>query len=165
MDQAKFEAAVKAAGGKIGFLNKGFYYQILATLPEGERIIAAGECIDGKGPGAIIVTDRNFYTAKGTGMLSAARVTIPLDKISSFSRSSAFGNELRIAEGTVNHAFPQVSNLDGIIAAIQPAKATPQGAAASPDPAAELRKYKALLDDGVITQDDFDKKKAALLGL
>jgi hypothetical protein len=33
------------------------------------------------------------------------------------------------------------------------------------DVADELRKLKSLLDDGVITQDDFDKKKAQLLGI
>ena len=29
----------------------------------------------------------------------------------------------------------------------------------------ELRKYKALLDDGIITQEDFEKKKKQLLKL
>lgn len=33
------------------------------------------------------------------------------------------------------------------------------------DVAAELRKYKALLDDGIITQEEFDAKKKQLLGL
>jgi hypothetical protein len=164
MDNNEFEAAIKAAGGKPGFLNKGFYNQIMTSLTAGERITAAGECIDGKGSGALIVTDRAFYAAKGTGMLSSSRTVIALDKISSVSRSSGFSNELIIAEGTINHTFPQVSNLDRIMAAIQSGKATPTVSPAQ-DPAAELRKYKALLDDGIITQEDFDKKKAALLGL
>ena len=168
MNNNEFESAVKAAGGKPGFLNKGFYNQLMALIPDEEKIVSAGECIDGKGPGAIIVTDRNFYAAKGTGMLSAMKVTIPLGRISSFASSGGFSRELRIAEGTVNHAFPQVSNEEGIMAAIRSGQSAPQTVpAASPaqDPAAELRKYKALLDDGVITQEDFDKKKAALLGL
>lgn len=33
------------------------------------------------------------------------------------------------------------------------------------DPAEELRKYKTLLDDGIITQEDYDAKKKQLLGL
>lgn len=37
--------------------------------------------------------------------------------------------------------------------------------AAAPDPASELRKYKAMLDEGLITQQDFDAKKKQLLGL
>ena len=32
-------------------------------------------------------------------------------------------------------------------------------------PADELRKYKELLDDGIITQDEFDAKKKQILGL
>lgn len=35
----------------------------------------------------------------------------------------------------------------------------------SVDPYEEIRKFKALLDDGIITQEDFDKKKKELLGL
>ena len=34
-----------------------------------------------------------------------------------------------------------------------------------PDPTEELRKYKSLLDDGIITQEDFDAKKKQLLGI
>ena len=33
------------------------------------------------------------------------------------------------------------------------------------DPYEEIRKFKALLDDGIISQEDFDKKKKELLGL
>lgn len=40
-----------------------------------------------------------------------------------------------------------------------------QIAAPAPDPAEELRKYKALLDEGVITQQEFDAKKKQLLAL
>ena len=35
----------------------------------------------------------------------------------------------------------------------------------SVDPYEEIRKFKALLDDGIISQEDFDKKKKELLGL
>ena len=33
------------------------------------------------------------------------------------------------------------------------------------DPVAEIRRYKALLDDGIITQEEFDKKKQQLLSI
>ena len=36
---------------------------------------------------------------------------------------------------------------------------------AEPDVASDLRKFKALLDDGIITEDEFLKKKQQLLGL
>ena len=42
-----------------------------------------------------------------------------------------------------------------------PAKATSTPAT---DPTIELRKYKALLDDGIITQEEFNKKKKEILG-
>ena len=35
----------------------------------------------------------------------------------------------------------------------------------APDPTEELRKYKALLDEGVITPEDYEDKKKQLLGL
>ncbi|WP_191985901.1 SHOCT domain-containing protein [Levilactobacillus lindianensis] len=43
----------------------------------------------------------------------------------------------------------------------------PQAAVASPtqDPVDEIRKFKGLLDDGIITQEEFDTKKKQLLGL
>ncbi|HAH94421.1 MAG TPA: SHOCT domain-containing protein, partial [Dielma fastidiosa] len=33
------------------------------------------------------------------------------------------------------------------------------------DPTEQLRKYKSLLDDGIITQEEFDSKKKQILGL
>ncbi len=33
------------------------------------------------------------------------------------------------------------------------------------DPATEIKKYKELLDDGIITEEEFDKKKKELLGI
>lgn len=45
------------------------------------------------------------------------------------------------------------------------AKSTPQKNSKQSSPYDELRELKSLLDDGVITQDDFDKKKKEILGL
>lgn len=59
-------------------------------------------------------------------------------------------------------------NVDVAAAATTPQPVTiprPEPKPVSPDPATELRKYKQLLDDGVITQEDFDQKKKQLLGL
>lgn len=33
------------------------------------------------------------------------------------------------------------------------------------DPVAEIRKYKELIDDGIITKEEFDEKKKQLLGM
>ena len=150
-------------------LNKGAYNALQGMVSDGEKIIAAGECVDGKGSGAVIVTEGNFYGSKFTGMFTSDNVTIPLEKITSFSATgTAFMQALCITEGTLTHEYPQITNKDALLAAIKAGKSAPVAAPpASPavDAAAELRKFKALLDDGIITQADFDKKKAALLGV
>jgi len=148
-------------------LNKGAFNALQGLISEGENIVAAGECVDGKGSGAVIVTESNFYGSKFVNLFSSDNVTIPLEKITSFSLTgAAFMQALNITEGTLVHAYPQITNGAAIIDAIKAGKSTPSGVASPPsDTTAELRKFKALLDDGIITQDDFDKKKAALLGL
>ena len=58
-----------------------------------------------------------------------------------------------------------VSIVDAIIAKNnQTAKTTPTENT-NPDPASEIRKFKKLADDGIITQDEFEAKKKQLLGL
>lgn len=49
--------------------------------------------------------------------------------------------------------------------AVNPNKAAAKPAAAVADPVAELKRYKELLDMGIITQDEFAAKKKQLLGL
>ena len=43
--------------------------------------------------------------------------------------------------------------------------ASTAAASSSPSPAEEIKKYKELLDMGIITQDEFDSKKKQLLNL
>jgi hypothetical protein len=172
MDTKEFEVAVNAAGGKIGLLNKGAYNALQGMIEGGERIIAAAECIDTKGAGAVIVTDRHFYGAKMTGMFSFDKTAITLAGIGSASLSGGFSKILTVTDGTRIYTFSQISKPDAVMAAIQAGKSAPAAQpgpaaalAVSPDLTAELRKFKALLDDGIITQEDFDKKKALLLGI
>ena len=49
--------------------------------------------------------------------------------------------------------------------ALHLAMASSERRQAEPDVASDLRKFKALLDDGIITEDEFLKKKQQLLGL
>ena len=62
---------------------------------------------------------------------------------------------------------PTGAPVQGVPAPENPAAAPEAAAAASAavDPYEELTKLKGLLDNGVITQEDFDKKKTELLGL
>ena len=43
-------------------------------------------------------------------------------------------------------------------------QAAPQDDATT-DPAAEIKKYKGMMDDGLITQEEFDAKKKQILGI
>ncbi|WP_246287483.1 SHOCT domain-containing protein [Lacticaseibacillus absianus] len=60
---------------------------------------------------------------------------------------------------------PQATEPPAAPAAEAPADQPAPAAEPAVDPIAELRKYKALLDDEIISQEDFDAKKKQLLGL
>jgi hypothetical protein len=162
----EFEKACKALDQKIGFTNKPTFTAVHKMIAEGETIKAAGSCAGGNGTGAIIVTERNLYSSQKTGLISFENTVIPLDKITSFS-SSGFIPKLLVSEGTIVHTYPSVNNVEGILAAIRAGKSapTPEAPPVQQDAAAELRKLKSLLDEGIITQEDFDTKKAQLLGI
>jgi hypothetical protein len=145
---------------------------VSTMITEGETIKGVADCIDGKGAEALIVTDKNFYSFKKTGMLSSDSKAIPIEKISSYSTSGGLVKNIVISEGTSQYIYETVPNFESIINAIKTAKSenasdtTPQPKTSNEtDIAVELRKMKALLDEGLITQDDFEKKKAALLGI
>lgn len=67
--------------------------------------------------------------------------------------------------------FPSAQDLQTVMDILAPEKnwradsEQPAPQPAAPDPAEELRKYKALLDEGVITPEDYEAKKKQLLGL
>jgi hypothetical protein len=136
-------------------------------LSEGENIKGAGSCVDMKGDGAIIITERNFHASKKISLISFDDTVIPLEKITFFS-SSGIVPKLMVSEGTLVHTYTTVNNIDNILAAIKAGKSAPSPEAISvkqQDTADELRKFKSLLDDGVITQEEFDAKKKQLLNL
>jgi hypothetical protein len=100
-------------------------------------------------------------------LLSFYNTVTPLEKITSFS-SSGLIPELMISEGILVHTYSTVNNVDKIIAAIKAGRSAPAPEippVKQQDATDELKKFKALLDDGIITQEDFDKKKARLSGL
>lgn len=116
----------------------------------------------------LTVTDKRIY---GT-IKKRKRVDIPLDSISavgigrgkSFTVSSASGKISFSAIKNRNEIHEIVSKL-----LVDRQKQTETSATVSSAPAAsnadELKKYKELLDSGVITQEEFDAKKKQLLGL
>ena len=117
---------------------------------------------------AITVTDKRVY---GTA-LWGKRVDLPLDAISAVSTTMLKGIGVATSSGLIS--FKMIENNEDVHRAIsnlliarqgkQPVAPVVKQEIAKSD-ADELKKYKDLLDSGVITQEEFDAKKKQILGL
>ena len=115
----------------------------------------------------LTVTDKRVY---GTAAWNK-RVDLPLDMISAVSTS--FLNGIAVATSSGRIDFKGITNNQQIHAEISKLlmerqkrdKGTAQNQAASTSGLEELTKLKELLDQGIITQEEFDAKKKQLLGL
>lgn len=113
---------------------------------------------------SLVVTDKRVY---GTAVFGK-RVDIPLDSISAVGTSLFRGIGVSSASGVVKFVFIQ-NNIEihqaisSLLLKRQDKHTVSQNAAESS--ADELKKYKDLLDAGVITQEEFEAKKKQLLGL
>lgn len=118
----------------------------------------------------LIVTDKRVY---GTAIFSK-RVDLPLDMISAVGTSAFKGIAVTTSSGAIKFVF--VKNCDEIHKAISELllkRQTENKPAAQPikqeviqqSSADELKKFKDLLDQGIISQEEFDAKKKQLLGL
>ena len=114
------------------------------------------------------VTDKRIYGKVAWGK----RVDLPVDSVSAVSTSSMKGLAVATSSGKI--AFKLIKNYEAIHAEIskliiERQKAKAETPSANNVPAAsnadELKKYKDLLDSGIITQEEFDAKKKQLLGL
>jgi len=113
---------------------------------------------------SITVTDKRVFGKAAFGK----RVELPVDSVSAVATSALKGIAVATSSGRI--AFMLIKNRDEIHAAIsellvQRQKAQQAAPAAAADTAGELKKYKELLDAGVISQEEFDAKKKQLLGL
>ena len=115
----------------------------------------------------ITVTDKRVY---GTDVASK-RVDLPLDSISAVGTSSFSGLAVSTASGSLK--FTMLKNRDELHETISNLLVLRQDKVASAtikpeipqSNADELKKYKDLLDSGIITQEEFDAKKKQLLGM
>ena len=169
MDYTKFEIRIKELGVKPSFLLKPVYVNLSNMISDNETINAVTSCMGKSGAGGIAVTSDNFYSVVFNKTFSADKVVIPLSKISGCAVSGLAAMKLTITEGTTKYEYNTVANSSVIVDAIKNKDSEPKNqskpeTSTSTDPAEELRKYKKLLDDGIITQEDFDKKKRMLLG-
>ena len=98
------------------------------------------------------------YSNNMAGMMAAASAT---------AMNSAASNENGAMMGFMgmNMANMQASNLMGAASNAAQTQQQPQASTTEEDPYAKLTQMKKLLDEGIITQADFDAAKAKLLGL
>jgi ribosomal protein L14E/L6E/L27E len=158
---------------KKGVLNNAVFEGMASLVPENEELVyvAEGKYKLNKAVALIAITDKNVYAVTHpTSFQSVQTTIIPISKITSVSsKVGLVMGQLFISEGTVNHEFgtmlPALAN--ETVSAIHKAQNMQSSGNVQPQisQADELSKFKKLLDDGVLTQEEFDKKKAQILGL
>ena len=116
----------------------------------------------------LIVTDKRVY---GKAMFGK-RVDLPVDSISAVGTSMLKGIAVASSSGRIK--FLGISNRDEIHKVIsdllvgrqeKPISNTVVKQEVQQSSADELKKYKELFDQGIISQEEFDAKKKQLLGL
>ena len=116
----------------------------------------------------LTVTDKRVYGTAAFGK----RVDLPLDSISAVGTSFLKGIDVGTSSGRIK--FKLVKNQKDVHSAMskllmerqqKETKGTVVENIIATSNADELKKFKELLDSGVITQDEFDEKKKQLLGL
>ena len=117
----------------------------------------------------LTITDKRIFGKVAWGK----RVDLPVDSVSA-TASLRFLNGVSVATSSGRISFRVLKNADAIYQVIsnllierQQEKSNPAPVVEAPksDEADQLKKYKELLDSGVITQEEFDAKKKQLLGL
>ena len=108
---------------------------------------------------SITVTTKRVY-----GMAKfKKRIDIPLDSVTSIGMVGLLFKGISISSPSGNISFVFIKNYkdiyDNIIANRKTSESTDS------DQADDIRKYKKLLDDGIITQEEFEAKKKELLGM
>lgn len=117
----------------------------------------------------LTVTDKRIFGKVAWGK----RVDLPVDSISATATTKFLkGVSVSSASGSIN--FLLIKNADVVYDVInkllierqqENAPTVPVAAPPAGDAADEIKKFKELLDMGIITQDEFDAKKKQLLGL
>jgi len=116
----------------------------------------------------IVVTDKRVYGKARFGK----RVDLPLDSVSAIG--TGLFKTVAVATSSGKIKFMLLENLDDVYKTLNDlllrrqseAKKTPVSEIVmQSDSADQLKKYKELLDGGVISQEEFDAKKKQLLGL
>ena len=134
-----------------------FYLFILFAIVGAFIFIMMNSC-------EITVTDKRVFGKSAFGKM----VDLPLDKISSVGSCFPMGIKVATSSGAIG--FWLLSNQSEVFSEISKLlqkRQTPTEPVLTMNTsnADELKKYKELLDSGIITQEEFDAKKKQLLGL
>lgn len=144
------------------------YACIMVVIPLALALIIGGIVYSWLSKIELTVTDKRVYGKAAFGK----RVDLPLDSVSAVGSGWPKGIAVSTSSGKI--AFLAIKNRDNLHKCIsnllieRQSKAAPVAAAKPEIPqsnADELKKYKDLLDSGVITQEEFDAKKKQLLGI
>ena len=119
----------------------------------------------------LVVTDKRVYGKAAFG----TRIDLPINKISSIGLGVRLFSSVAIATSSGKIKFHLLKNREEVYQTISNAIAnavthtiehdSKQNTSFAGSAADELKKYKDLLDSGIITQEEFDAKKKQLLGL
>lgn len=110
----------------------------------------------------LAITDRRAYGRASFGR----RIDLPLDSITAIGMSFMKGIAITTASGSVK--FGCIKNRDEIyevVGKLLMERQTSKPVSNETSSVEDLKKYKELLDTGVISQEEFDAKKKQLLGV
>lgn len=159
---AKNRMRVKMGGGRE-------MKRLLSHLWEGETVTQMTTGAYGKGSGLVVLTDRRLLFVQ-EGMMSQTTEDFPLDKISSVQwKSGVVLGAITVFASGNKAEIKNVNKDDGkeIVDAVRnrlSAPATPAAAPVSADPMEQLKKLGELRAAGVVSDEEFEAKKADLLG-
>lgn len=110
----------------------------------------------------LVITDRRVYGRASFGR----RVDLPLDSVTAIGMSFMKGIAVTTASGAVKFGCIKNRNeIYEVVSNLLMERQRNSGIPVAHSSADELKKYKELLDTGVISQDEFDAKKKQLLNL
>lgn len=138
---------------------------------EGEQLLAA--CFKKDGMQQLYVTNKRIYFNEIKGMMSNNEQMIPLSNISSVSCSSkglfadlivtTSGANIIVEDVSVGIAQTVMKKIETLRTQSSVGPSTEKKL--MPSTTDEIRELKSLLDEGILTQAEFDAKKKQLLGV
>lgn len=140
---------------------------------QGETLLAV--CASVKGTKQLYVTDQRILLHEIKGITSNDETSIPLQSISSINISNKLvystieivstGNKAIIDDVPAHIAIEIKNAIENLKKDFKSTASTTKQEKDMYDVADEIRELKDLLDDGILSQEEFDAKKKQLLGI